>query len=252
MSSTAMDPRAGLMGEAERIVEERLQVLAEMLVYGASRREALEMAQQKWGVSRRTAQAYLQRVQQQLAREAADEDRLFHLRLSQLQRDKLVGLALRYAHDKREQLDPHVLQSLSAIITAVRGLLDSRDRAAGEIHQLVSERLRQAVGTVDQAGDAPGLPESPPQVNPAPQPDSAPVPDAGATGIRNGSLLTDSPARIDSPTPPPRRFRADVPGVEPVARKFNHDNDLKEDDSIEDVLEPACAGCATGTELSSS
>jgi hypothetical protein len=129
------------LAEVPDPVEDRLQILAEMLVYGASREEILDQAQRRWGVSRRTAQDYLHTVRQRLTGEAAEDDRLFALRLSQLQRDKLVGLALRYTLSTKEEFDPKVLQSLAAMITAVRGLLDSRDRTAAEIHQLVAEQI---------------------------------------------------------------------------------------------------------------
>ncbi len=141
-------PEVRAEAAAESVIEERLQALAEMVIFGASRREVTQFVLAQWGLSRRTAQEYLKRVQERLARDtvaqAAGEDRLFYLKLSQLQRDRLVGLALRYAHENREKLDPRVLQALAGIITAVRGLLDSRDRAAGEIHQLVTEHGRQA------------------------------------------------------------------------------------------------------------
>jgi hypothetical protein len=121
-----------------------------MLVYGASRQEISDLAQKQWGVSRRTAQDYLHTVQQRLAGEAVEEDRLVALRLSQLQRDKLVGLALRYVHSPTEDFDPKVLQALTRLISAVRGLLDSRDRTAAEIQHLVEERLRHAEKVVPE------------------------------------------------------------------------------------------------------
>src|SRR5262245_13600782 len=62
-----------MAGEVERIVEERLLVMAEMVVYGASRRRVIDMCVQKWGVGRRTAQVYLKRVQDRMAAEAAVE-----------------------------------------------------------------------------------------------------------------------------------------------------------------------------------
>jgi hypothetical protein len=161
-------------------VGDRLHVLAEMLVYGASRQDILDLAQRRWGVSRRTAQDYLHTVRQRLAGEAADEDRLFALRLSQLQRDKLVGLALRYTQHTKEEFDPKVLQSLAAMITAVRGLLDSRDRTAAEIHQLVAEQVRKA----ENAGPPPHQEAIPETEAPRPAP---PVNGCGpAVPVANG------------------------------------------------------------------
>jgi hypothetical protein len=125
-------------------VEDRLQVIADMLIYGGSRQEILALAQKRWGVSLRTAQDYLHTVQQRLAGEAAQEDLFLALRVSQLQRDKLVGLALRYTCNPPADLDPRVLQALASLITAVRGLLDSRDRTAAEITALVDRHIQQA------------------------------------------------------------------------------------------------------------
>jgi hypothetical protein len=130
------------------VVEARLAAIAEMLVYGASHQEILALVQKQWGVSRRTAQDDLHTTRQRLAGEAAGEDHLFSLRVAQLQRDKLVGLALRYVLNPPEDLDPKLLQSLAALLAAVRGLLDSRDHTAAEIHQLVEERLQEGAKVV--------------------------------------------------------------------------------------------------------
>ena len=47
--------------------EHRLAVLAELVVHGGTRTELLDAAQRQWNVSRRTAQEYLQTVQQRFA-----------------------------------------------------------------------------------------------------------------------------------------------------------------------------------------
>jgi hypothetical protein len=78
---------ANALSSASEAVEDRLQLMAEMLVYGASRQEISDLAQKQWGVSRRTAQDYLHTVQQRLAGEAAEQDQLVALRQSQLQPD---------------------------------------------------------------------------------------------------------------------------------------------------------------------
>jgi hypothetical protein len=198
----------------ENVIEERLQTMAEMLIFGASRRDVIQFAEAQWRLSKRTAQEYLKRVQERLSRDEASEDRLFYLKLSQLQRDKLVGLALRYAHENRERLDPKVLQSLAAITTAVRGLLDSRDRAAGEIHQLVAEQLREADALVA----------------------SGPV----ATGA--GTLPT-SDGR-GSPTPPPAAVRDRLDGRGAPWPKPNGGKNMPRIQENTESQNPGCAGCA--------
>jgi hypothetical protein len=139
--SLSMSPETKTCASAADAVEARLQAIAEMLVHGASQQEILALMQKQWGVSRRTAQDDLHTVRQRLAGEAATEDHLFSLRVAQLQRDKLVGLVLRYVHGPAEDFDPRVVQALASLLTAVRGLLDSRDRTAAEIQHLIAERL---------------------------------------------------------------------------------------------------------------
>jgi hypothetical protein len=234
MSEKTFAKKPDLAGEVQLILEERLLEVAEMLIFGASRREVIEMARRRFGVSQRTAQLYVQQAQKRMALEAADEDRLFHLRLSQLQRDKLVGLALRYAHDNREQLDPRVLQSLAAVITAVRGLLDSRDRAVGEIHQLVAERLQQAAS----------LAATPPPAEETPKPATEEVvaaPSPSQPASQNGKHETHP-----HPTPLPQAVAERLMQTSSLEPKFNGDRELDQNGGEQRELEPACAGCAEG------
>ncbi len=148
--ATATIPASNVLCSGSDAAEARLQAIAEMFVYGASHQEILARVQKQWGVSRRTAQDDLHTVRQRLAGEAATEDQLVALRLAQLQRDKLVGLALRYTLCPTEDFDPKVLQALAGLITAVRGLLDSRDRTTAELQQLVDERVQQAAKVVPE------------------------------------------------------------------------------------------------------
>jgi len=142
-----------MIPEMEDDLEGRYEAIAEIIVNGASRQDAIALSMRRWGISRRTAEVYVQTVRKRLAGEAATTDRLFYLHLSQLQRDRMVGLVLRYTTRKDADYNPQVMQSLSTMITAVRGLLDSRDRTAAEIHELVQERLERAARTT--AGTAP-------------------------------------------------------------------------------------------------
>jgi hypothetical protein len=139
---------------AER-VRLRLGVLEEMSLLGAGREELLATAQARWAVSRRTAQAYLKAVEERLRRQAESAQLLAELQRSQLQRDKLAGVVLRAVESPDGCLpEPAVLQGLAAVVTAVRGLLDSRDRCAGEIDRLVQERLAQARALAGEAAGA--------------------------------------------------------------------------------------------------
>jgi hypothetical protein len=157
--ATSTVPETKALSNPADAVEARLQAITEMLVYGASQQEILALVQKQWGVSRRTAQDDLHTVRQRLAGEAAAEDHLFSLRVAQLQRDKLVGLVLRYTHGPAEDFDPRVVQALASLLTAVRGLLDSRDRTAAEIQQLVEERIRVGAKVVPvQEAPSPAAP----------------------------------------------------------------------------------------------
>jgi hypothetical protein len=201
-----------------------------MLVYGASRREALEMAMHRWRLSRRSAEDYLRRSQDRLAGDALTHDRLFYLKISQMQRDKLVGLALRYAHENRERLDPRILQSLAAITTAVRGLLDSRDRAAAEIQLLVVQGVEKA--TVLVAEHAQTEPKG--------------------ERCRNGSAAPTDPAlngdagNPPAPTPPSQTADRQNARDEEFARKLESALELDDYDALRDAILDRCAGCADG------
>jgi hypothetical protein len=157
--ATATVPETKALSNPADAVEARLQAITEMLVYGASHQEILALVQKQWGVSHRTAQDDLHTVRQRLTSEAAAEDHLFSLRVAQLQRDKLVGLVLRSTHGPAEDFDPKVVQALASLLTAVRGLLDSRDRTAAEIQQLVEERIRVGAKVVPvQEAPSPAAP----------------------------------------------------------------------------------------------
>jgi hypothetical protein len=224
-------------------VEDRLHILAEMLVYGTSRQDILDLAQRRWGVSRRTAQDYLHTVRQRLAAEAADEDRLFALHLSQLQRDKLVGLALRYTQHTKEDFDPKVLQSLAAMITAVRGLLDSRDRTAAEIHQLVAEQIRKAENTLPLRAEAVPATEARRPAPPANGHGPAVTPSANG----KGRLSRGCGSAVSVGTPLP----GEDLGTDPVngthAPNLRAGQWIGPEDTRTGVADAACASCAGAT-----
>ncbi len=222
-----MSTKSEVRAEAatENVIEERLQAVAEMVIFGASRREVTLFTRAQWGLGRRTAQEYLKRVQERLAREAGTQDRLFYLKLSQLQRDRLVGLALRYAQENLDHLDARVLQTLAGMITAARGLLDSRDRAAGEIHSLVTEQ-RQGRELAAAA--------------PAPK---APVEDERHSPAGNGGELDACEPAPPSPSAVERLVRGESP-----KRKSNGRKDIQPNKEEPESRYPDCADCAGGGE----
>jgi hypothetical protein len=230
--------------------EMRLEAIAEMLVYGATPQDVLARAQKHWGVSHRTAQEDLRTVRQRLAGDAAADDHLFSLRVSQLQRDKLVGLALRYMINPPEDLDPKLLQSLASLLTAVRGLLDSRDRTAAEIQQVVEERLHNGAKVVPVAEvpgpAAPGNGHAQPSLSCANgkgrkrrrQNGAAMTPAVGEPGVR--ALMSRMSARPPLPPHAPA-----VDGVsEAAAPKHRIDPEIRLESERAAAAAPVCAGCA--------
>jgi hypothetical protein len=237
--SLSISPETKTCASASDGAEARLEAIAEMLVYGASQQEILGLVQKQWGVSRRTAQDDLHTVRQRLAGEAAAEDRLFSLRVSQLQRDKLVGLALRYAVNPPADLDPQLLQALASLITAVRGLLDSRDHTAAAIQHLVEERLAHD-------GKAAPPPEAPSPA--APVNGHAPAASVNGKGRvrrhRNGACAAVSRAIRRPPLPADDAMPAAAEG----GGDLNYQAGLKIKPASRGAVtvEAVCAGCADG------
>jgi hypothetical protein len=105
--------------------------IAEMLAYGASQLEIVALAQRTWKVSRHVAQEAVREVRERLAAEAGVDDQLVALRIGQLRRDKLLGLALRYVSEKeREGLDPPARRGTCCAASALR------DKSAGQVWNL--------------------------------------------------------------------------------------------------------------------
>jgi hypothetical protein len=246
--STTPETKTG--SSAAEAVEARLAAIAELLVYGASQQDILALVQKQWGVSLRTAQEDLRTVRQRLAGEAATEDQLLSLRVSQLQRDKLVGLALRYMLNPPEDLDPKLLQSLASLLTAVRGLLDSRDRTAMEIQQVVEERLNSGTKVT------PALEASDPAVTAN---GHAPA----VVSCANGKRRVRRPRRANAPAQAARApdansalssvaIRPPLPADNPVAAavgKASASNrctawEIEHECRRSAVVEVVCAGCA--------
>jgi len=114
----------------------RLQTVAQWLVEGKPREEALNAIQSVWLVGRRAAQAYLHDAQAMLADEAAEQEELFYLRLSQRQRDRLLETVLNYTQ-ALNAVDPKMVRMLTALVGAACRLLDGRNRTAGQIHKML-------------------------------------------------------------------------------------------------------------------
>jgi hypothetical protein len=116
--------------------ERRLLMLAEALLDGRSHRELVESGVQTWGVSRRTAQAYVQEVQERLRAEAQHLPPLFALALSQLQRNRFLCELTERAR-RGVELSP---RDYCTLVSTANKLLDSRDRSA--VHTL-KHQVRQ-------------------------------------------------------------------------------------------------------------
>jgi hypothetical protein len=230
----------------EESVEARYQVIAEIIVNGASRQDAIALSVRRWQVSVRTAELYVQTVRKRLAGEAAEGDRLFYLHLSQLQRDRMVGLVLRYTARTDADYNPQVMQSLASMLTAVRGLLDSRDRTAAEIHGLVQEKVEGAAKLVSteeadrttgsngrkSSGSANGHEAAP----------SRPT----ASGSRFDPRRKPKSRGDEAPTPLHREESACTEIPETSSHKANGHHELGGDDRADLASAAACASCAPG------
>jgi hypothetical protein len=124
---------------AER--DHRLQVIAQWLIEGKPRGDALIAIQATFQVSRRTAQAYLHDTQAMLAADAAEQEELFYLRMSQWQRDRLLEAVLSFSQ-ALNQVDPKVLRNLSLLVASACRLMDGRNRTAGQIRQMLRDAER--------------------------------------------------------------------------------------------------------------
>ena len=169
-TTTAASSRPAAPPESQ---EERRVFLTDMLIFGATCEELAELARRTWQLSPQDAQELLRCVRSRLTVTPTDEERLFSLRLTRLQRNKLVGMALRYVAQPGEAgVNPSVLRALATFLTAVCGLLDSCASAADAIHALK---------------DASPTPPTAPTAAPAPTPAaSAPAANGPATPTANG------------------------------------------------------------------
>lgn len=120
-------------------VSRRLLFVIHLLQSGSSRCDIVTLIQGLWGVGERMAQLYVKRAIEHLAQEAGEEDRLFYLKLSQIQRDKLLTHVFR-SLEGAKNLEPHKLASL--LRPAIK-LLETRDVLAAE----VCEHLQNGVSS---------------------------------------------------------------------------------------------------------
>lgn len=181
--------------------DHRLLSISTWLLEGQPRTEVVATAQALWGISRRTAQLYVQQAQRRLAREAIEEDRLFYLRLSQLQRDKVLNLVFRYL--QQGLFDPKVLRALTGLVTAVQKLLDSRDQTAAEVHKLLG-----------------GIEQPPAMVQTVARPTTAPTEEQRQATAPKGERPADSVpegfAPVAPAAPPPRPELASKEAARPT------------------------------------
>lgn len=111
---------------------ERVAVVAGWLIDGLLRPACVAQAMREWQVSRRTAQVYVARAARRIAQAAQHKDPLFSLKLSQVQRAKLLNQLSELLREPNFT-DPQVWKlKLQTIQTALKAL-DSSDRAAAQI-----------------------------------------------------------------------------------------------------------------------
>jgi len=107
------------------------------LLDGKTRAEIQDLLCIEHDVSRRSAQIYVSAAQRLLATEAGELEQLFYLRLSQHQRDKLMGIVMSYAQSP-SSVDPKVLTALTKLVQTACKLLDGRNATALEIQKLIA------------------------------------------------------------------------------------------------------------------
>ncbi len=113
-------------------VEERLACLRDWLLAGKSSSDIALVAEQVFGVSRRTAFYYLARARAALTGEALDEGRSYNLRRTQLLRDRLFERLVRLLDEG--ELEPARLRAVAQVVATAGKLLDTRDRSTQELH----------------------------------------------------------------------------------------------------------------------
>lgn len=113
---------------------ERILAVAAWLTQGLLRPQAVAGAMREWNVSRRSAQVYVQKAANRIAKMAEYDDPLFAMKLSQLQRDRLFQQLQNLQMDS-VQMEPHEVRSILQTIQAQLKVLDSRDRTAAKIAQ---------------------------------------------------------------------------------------------------------------------
>ncbi len=118
-------------------VEERLGCVRDWLLAGKSSGDIALVAQQVFGVSRRTAFYYLARARAALTCEALYEGRSYNLRRSQLLRDRLFERLVRLLDGG--DLDPTRLRAVAHVVATAGKLLDTRDRSTQDLHVALAD-----------------------------------------------------------------------------------------------------------------
>ncbi len=113
-------------------VEERLACVRDWLLAGKSSSDIALVAQQVFGVSRRTAFYYLARARAALTGEALDEGRSYNLRRTQLLRDRLFERLVRLLDEG--EVEPARLRAVAQVVATAGKLLDTRDRSTQDLH----------------------------------------------------------------------------------------------------------------------
>jgi hypothetical protein len=147
----------------------RLMALHEIMAHGVWGSELVALAQAQWGISRRTAQWYVQKAKKRMARHG---DRLASIHpLSQVQRSRLLERILRTLREV-QGTDHATLRTLASLVSVAERLIEGRERSAQKAEQRQTLTVKQQfTGTVvavercasggtiaAQARDQPALP----------------------------------------------------------------------------------------------
>jgi hypothetical protein len=133
----------------------RQLMVMEWLQQCRARSEVVSYAMLQWGISRRTAQCYVQEAIRRLSGESATEPRGYFLRMSQLQRERLLQQVLAAAEGRKE-MDTAGIKALARLVEAGCKLLDSRDRTTDALLEWHEELVREE--RQEKQGEAPATP----------------------------------------------------------------------------------------------
>jgi hypothetical protein len=122
-------PAAALVPAGKSEMENRLMAIYEVMVNGVAGQDLLAIIQERWGLSRRSAQVYVQKVRRRMARTAEKDHPSAVQQLSQVQRSRLLERIL-LAIRGLDLTDPSAFRNLVALSGAAERLIGAREQSA--------------------------------------------------------------------------------------------------------------------------